>query len=232
MEDQSLVRSAKTVEEAIELATLELGVGRDEIEIDVINHGRSGILGIGAEDARIRVRRITGGDGSAATALSTVGRFLDWMDVDAAATIRSSGNGEEMPVIDIQGNDAGLLIGHRGETLRAFQFLVNLTLGRGEGLSTGVVLDVEQYRERRTRQLAALAKRMAQRAITNGRPVTLDPMSPADRRVIHFTLSDYQGVETQSEGEGADRRVVITATGEAPRPSRGGRGDSRRRSRS
>ena len=154
------------------------------------------------------------------------------MDVDASATIRSSGDGEEMPVIDIQGSDAGLLIGHRGETLRAFQFLVNLALGRGEGRSTGVALDVEQYRERRTSQLAALAKRMAQRAITSGRAVALDPMSPADRRVIHFTLANYQGVGTQSEGEGADRRVVISVTGEAPRPSRGGRGDGRRRSHS
>ena len=232
MEDQSLVRSAKTVEEAIELATLELGVGRDELEIDVISHGRSGILGIGAEDAKVRVRPFTGGDGSAAVALGIVGRFLDWMDVDASATIRSSGDGEEMPVIDIQGSDAGLLIGHRGETLRSFQFLVNLALGRGEGRSTGVALDVEQYRERRTSQLAALAKRMAQRAITGGRAVELDPMSPADRRVIHFTLASYQGVETQSEGEGADRRVVISATGEAPPPSRGGRGDGRRRSHS
>ncbi len=211
---------------------LELGVGRDEIEIDVISQGRGGILGIGAEDARVRVRPITGGDGSAAAALGIVERFLDWMDVDAAANIRSSGGGEEMPVIDIQGNDAGLLIGHRGETLRAFQFLVNITLGRSEGRSTGIVLDVEQYRERRTRQLAALARRMAQRAISNGRPVALDPMSPADRRVIHSTLADYQGVETQSEGEGPDRRVVITATGAAPRSSRGGRGDGGRRSRS
>lgn len=232
MEDQSLVRSAKTVEEAIELATLELGVGRDEIEIDVISQGRSGILGIGAEDARVRVRRITDGDGSAAVALGIVERFLDWMDVDAVATIRSSGGGEEMPIIDIQGSDAGLLIGHRGETLRAFQFLVNLSLGRGEGRPTGIVLDVEQYRERRSRQLATLARRMAQRAISSGRSVELDPMSPADRRVIHFALADYQGVETQSEGEGADRRVVIITTGEAPRPSRGGRGDGRRRSRS
>lgn len=232
MEDQSLVRTAKTVEEAIELATLELGVGRDEIEIDVISQGRSGILGIGAEDARVRVRPITGGDGSAAVALGVVGRFLDWMDVDASATIRSSGGDDEMPVIDIQGNDAGLLIGHRGETLRAFQFLVNLALGRAEGRSTGVVLDVEQYRERRTRQLAALAKRMAQRAVSSGRSIELDPMSPADRRVIHFTLSTFQGVETQSEGEGADRRVVIISTGDAPRASRGGRGDGRRRSQS
>lgn len=232
MEDQSLVRSAKTVEEAIELATLELGVGRDELEIDVISQGRSGILGIGSEDARVRVRRITGGDGSAAVALGIVGRFLDWMDVDASATIRSSGSDEEMPIIDIQGSDAGLLIGHRGETLRSFQFLVNLALGRGEGLSTGVVLDVEQYRERRMRQLSALAKRMAQRAISNGRSVALDPMSPADRRVIHSTLSSFQGVETQSEGEGPDRHVIISATGEAPRSSRGGRGDGRRRSHS
>jgi len=161
-----------------------------------------------------------------------VERFLDWMDVDAVATIRSSGGGEEMPIIDIQGSDAGLLIGHRGETLRAFQFLVNLSLGRGEGRSTGIVLDVEQYRERRSRQLATLARRMAQRAISSGRSVELDPMSPADRRVIHFALADYQGVETQSEGEGADRRVVIITTGEAPRPSRGGRGDGRRRFRS
>ena len=154
------------------------------------------------------------------------------MDVDASATIRSSGGDDEMPVIDIQGNDAGLLIGHRGETLRAFQFLVNLALGRAEGRSTGVVLDVEQYRERRTRQLAALAKRMAQRAVSSGRSIELDPMSPADRRVIHFTLSTFQGVETQSEGEGADRRVVIISTGDAPRASRGGRGDGRRRSQS
>ena len=232
MEDQSLVRSAKTVEEAIELATLELGVGRDELEIDVISQGRSGILGIGAEDAKVRVRPITGGDGSAAVALGIVERFLDWMDVDAAATIRSSGGDEEMPVIDIQGSDAGLLIGHRGETLRALQFLVNVALGRGEGRSTGVALDVEQYRERRTRQLAALAKRMAQRSISSGRSVALDPMSPADRRVIHFTLATYQGVETQSEGEGSDRRVVISTTGEAPPSSRGGRGDGRRRSQS
>ena len=94
------------------------------------------------------------------------------------------------------------------------------------------MLDVEQYRERRTRQLASLAKRMAQRAVSSGRPVELDPMSPADRRVIHFTLADYQGVATQSEGEGADRRVVIAPTGDAPRSSRGGRGDGYRRSRS
>ena len=131
MEDQSLVRSAKTVEEAIELATLELGVGRDEIEIDVISQGRSGILGIGSEDARVRVRRITDGDGSAAVALGIVERFLDWMDVEAVATIRSSGWRRR----DAHHRHPGAMtlacsLATGSETLRAFQFLVNLSLGQ------------------------------------------------------------------------------------------------------
>lgn len=223
MEEESLVRSAKTVEEAIELATLELGVGRDEIEIDVISQGRSGILGIGAEEAKVRVRRISGESADVAIALSVVERFLDWLNVDADPTIRSAGGEEagDLPVIDIHGEDAGLLIGHRGETLRALQFLVNLSLGRGEGLSTAVALDVEGYRERRARQLSALANRAASRVVSSGGAFALDPMSPADRRIIHATLADYDGVETQSEGEGPDRRVVISATGPAREPRRG-----------
>lgn len=205
---------------------MELGVGRDEIEVDVISAGRSGILGIGAEDAKVRVRRLSGG-ATASVALSIVERFLDWLNVDADPTIRSGGgeDGDDLPVIDIHGEDAGLLIGHRGETLRAFQFLVNISLGRGEGHATGVALDVEGYRDRRARQLAALANRTAHRVASSGGAIALDPMPPADRRVIHSALSDYDGVETQSEGEGPDRRVVVSATGDAraPRRGRGGR---------
>ena len=231
MEDQSLVRTAKTVEEAIELATLELGVGPDEIEVDVLSTGRAGILGIGAEPARVRVRLLADDDGSARAALGVVSRILEELNVDAVPTIRSSGSDDDqLAVIDIQGDDAGLLIGRRGETLRALQFITNVILNQGETRTGGVIVDVEQYRERRQRQLRDLAERMAQRAINNGADVTLDPMTAADRRIIHMSLADYKGVRTESSGEGSQRCVTISPTGEV-RSSSGGGDRSRRRGR-
>ena len=237
MEDQSLVRSAKTVEEAIELATLELGVGRDEIAVDVISEGRPGIFGIGAEPAKVRVRLLTDNDGDSgddsddsttSAALNIVYDFLDLLDVDADATVRKEGSElDDQPVIDIQGEDAGLLIGNRGETLRSLQFLVNMVLSRTEGRSAGVTLDVAQYRERRMHQLGALAERMAKRAVANGDSVALDAMSPADRRIIHFSLANFAGVRTESSGEGNDRHVVIYSTGDGSSAS----GNSGRRGR-
>lgn len=224
MQDQSLVRSAKTVEEAIELATLELGVGRDEIEVDVLSPGRVGILGIGAEPAKVRVRLLSGDGESARDALAVVNRLLDEIDADVSATIRSAE--PEMPVvIDVQGEDAGLLIGRRGETLRALQFIANAILSQSENGSPGVVIDVEQYRERRERQLRDIAQRMAQRAVSSGASVDLEPMNPADRRIVHMALADNRGVRTESYGEGADRAVSIIPTGE------GGSGGGRRRRR-
>ena len=220
MEDQSLVRTAKTVEEAIELATLELGVGRDEIAVDVISEGRPGIFGIGAEPAKVKVRLLTDNDGDSddsttGAALNIVYDFLDLLDVDADATVRKEESElDDQPVIDIQGEDAGLLIGNRGETLRSLQFLVNMVLSRTEGRSAGVTLDVAQYRERRMHQLSALAERMAKRAVANGDSVALDAMSPADRRIIHFSLANFAGVRTESSGEGNDRHVVIYSTGD------------------
>ena len=156
----------------------------------------------------------------AGRALAVVNRMLKAMGVEARATIRSSGSGEGDPtVIDIQGEDAGLIIGRRGETLRALQFLVNIILSRQEEGSGTVVVDVEQYRERRQRQVSTLASRMAERAVVGGQPVTLDPMTPSDRRIVHVTLADNQAVVTESSGEGSQRRVTISPTGERP-PSR------------
>jgi spoIIIJ-associated protein len=232
MEKQSLERTGKTVDEAIDQALQELGVGRDEVEVDVVSQGRTGILGIGSESARVRVSLITtGSPADSGAALGVVSHLLDTMGVDATPSIRSSGTGPDDPtVIDIQGEDAGLIIGSRGETLRALQYVVNIVLGRRDDHSGPIVVDVEQYRDRRQQQVAGLASRMAERAISSGRPVTLEPMSPADRRLVHVALSDDNGVTTESSGDGNDRRVTITPTGErAARPSSGG-GDRRRRS--
>ena len=225
-ENQSIIRTAKTVDEAIELALLELGVGRDEVEVDIVSGGRGGILGIGAEDAKVRVTPLGGAGTGAGAGLGVVSRILAFLDVDARATIRSPGTGrDDPPIIDIQGEDAGLIIGRRGDTLRALQFVTNMVVGRQQEEPVPVIVDVEQYRERRFAHLRQIANRMAERAIASGQAVTLDPMPPADRRMIHVTLADNRGVATESSGEGSERRVTIKPTGEvAPRPQTGTRG--------
>ena len=229
-DNQSIVRTAKTVDEAIELALLELGVGRDEVEVDVVSKGRAGILGIGAEDAKVRVTPLGSAGAGASAGLGVVRRILEFLEVDAQPTIRSSGSGpDDLPVIEVQGEDAGLIIGRRGDTLRALQFVTNVVLSRQQEEPAPVIVDVEQYRERRFAHLRQLANRMAERAIASGRAVTLEPMPPADRRMIHVTLADNKGVTTESSGEGSERRVTIDPTGEvAPPPQGGTRGGERR----
>ena len=233
MDNSSLELTAKTVEEAIELALLELGVDRDEVEVDVVSQGRSGILGLGSEPAKVRVSLIgeggsqTGEDGShVKAALDVVNNILDAIGVEATPTIRSQGGGDDPAVIDIEGEDAGLIIGRRGETLRAFQFVVNMIVGRQFEDAGSVVVDVEQYRERRQRQVRSMAQRAAEQASSSGQSVTMDPMNAAGRRVVHMTLADDRSVMTESSGEGQDRRVTVSPTGERPasRPSSGSRG--------
>ena len=158
--------------------------------------------------------RITGDEGKAGAGLKIVGHILKEMEVEARPTIRSSGTGPDDPaIIDVQGEDAGLLIGRRGETLQALQFVVNLLLNRQENQRTHVIVDVEQYRERRSRNISTMAKRMAERVIASGRPVTLEPMSASDRRTVHMALADHNQVTTESSGEGRDRKVTISLVG-------------------
>lgn len=205
----SLELSAKTVEEAIELALKELDAERDEVEVSVISRGRAGILGIGAELARVRVVRLAAAQSPASTAMQVLGQLLSLMHVEAVPTIRSGGDGDNPPVIDVQGGDAGLLIGRRGETLRALQFLVNLLLSRQLSEGGRVIIDVEQYRERRDSAIQQLALRVAERVVATGRPATLEPMPAAERRMVHLALADHPHVLTQSVGEGEERKVSI-----------------------
>ena len=230
MENSSVELTAKTVDEAIELALLELGVDRDEVEVDVVSQGRTGILGLGSEPAKVRVSLIGESGSHARAALDVVNDIIEAIGVEASPSIRSSGGGGEPAVIDIQGEDAGLIIGRRGETLRAFQFVVNMIVGRQFEDAGSVVVDVEQYRERRQRQVRSMAQRAAERAASSGQAVTMDPMSAADRRVVHMTLADDRSVMTESAGEGQDRAVTVSPTGERPasRPSSGGSRGGRR----
>ena len=140
-----------------------------------------------------------------------VNKLLAKAGVKTLTTIRSAHDADVGgPIIDITGEDSGLLIGRRGETLRALQFLVNLVVRQNSSEETGrVVLDIERYRERRQNSLHDLALKVAETVANTGRSVSLEPMPPADRRVIHVTLADHPKVSTESTGLGESRKVNI-----------------------
>jgi spoIIIJ-associated protein len=137
--------------------------------------------------------------------------FLGAMGVVAETYIREDDDDGSM-TFEIEGQDAGLLIGRRGETLQALQFLIRMVTNRQLGRKAYVVIDIEDYRERRTQMLRRLARRTAGRVASSGRDDSLDPMSPAERRIVHMALAGHPEVRTESEGEGNQRRVVIFPT--------------------
>ena len=141
--------SGKTVEEAIEVALKELDADRAEVEIEILSRGKPGFLGIGAEPASVRVRQLPASEGTATLAMSVVNKILLGTGVQTLTTLRSGYDPQSGgPVIDISGDDSGLLIGRRGETLRALQFLVNLLVNKNlPDQPVRVVLDIERYRE-------------------------------------------------------------------------------------
>lgn len=231
---EPLEMSARTVEEAIELALKELDVDRDEAEVEILNRGKSGFLGIGAEMARVKVTRLSaiaataaadgeaaadeseaadgdGGEPSAAVlAIAAVGRILETAGVNVTRTLRSAHDPDTGgPVIDLAGEDSGLLIGRRGQTLQALQFLVTLIVRKELGSDVRVGLDVENYRQRRESSLRDMADKVASRVAQTNRSITLEPMPPADRRIIHTTLAEHPEVRTESAGEGENRKVTI-----------------------
>ncbi len=224
---ESLEVSAKTVDEAVNHALRQLGASRAEVEIEVLTEGRGGIFGIGAEDARVRVTRMAPVEAALSdvpldynepeavgVAREIVERLLDAMQLDAdvmlvPAPAYGVPPGVEPVAFDILGDDLGLLIGRRGQTLASLQYLVNLMANRRLPDNTFVVLDVEGYRRRRFDALQVLAQRMADRVRQTGQSVTLEPMPPAERRIVHVTLQEYPDVTTQSVGEGENRKVTI-----------------------
>lgn len=217
---EPLEMSARTVEEAIELALKELDVDHDEAEVEVLSRGKAGFLGIGAELARVRVSRLGGGSAggnadageqsAASVATAAVGRILEAAGVNVTRTLRSAHDPETGgPVIDLAGEDSGLLIGRRGQTLQALQFLVTLIVRKKLGEDVRVVLDVENYRQRRENSLRDMAAKVATRVAQTNRSITLEPMPPADRRIIHTSLAEHPGVRTESAGEGENRKVTI-----------------------
>ena len=207
---KSIEMTAKTVEEAIEIALKELDVDRVEVEIDVISRGKAGILGIGSELASVRVTKVDGTSDVLDSANEVIKNLLSHMDVDVVVNLKEADNEETGgPIFEIEGDDSGLLIGRKGETLRSLQFLTRFIVGRQTGERANISLDVEGYDERRKQSLANLANRVAQRVVKTGRSIELEPMSARERRLVHVALAENAEVYTESSGEGRDRRVVV-----------------------
>ena len=217
---ESLEITARTVNEAIAKALAQLGKTRDEVDVSVLSEGSRGILGIGGEDARILVSprempsaRPTPGD-VGKVASEVVQSLLDGMGLDAEVEVRpvspdAAQNGF-VACVNVVGEDLGILIGRRGETLSALQFVTNLILGKRLRRWAKVQVDVENYRVRREQTLRGLAQRVAARVQETGLPFTLEAMPANERRIVHLALANHPAVATASYGEGDQRRVVIS----------------------
>lgn len=195
----------RTIEEAAQLAAEDLNLTLDEVEIEVLEEPTKGFLGIGAKSAKVRV---VAKKTSEKIALEFVKEVTEKMGLVLNITSRQSDN---IIFIDIEGKDSGTIIGKRGQTLDSMQYLVNLVVNKNTDKYMKVVVNAENYREKRESTLEQLAIRLAGKVYKTKRSVRLEPMNPYERKVIHTTLQDDVRVNTKSEGEEPYRRVVIEA---------------------
>lgn len=242
MENHFIKISGPDAETAIERGLARLGLARDQTEIEILEQGSRGILGIGARDAVVRLTRIeaplaavTPGheeapgssteaeqdagqaytiseDEVAETSRQTVAELLDQMGIDCQVVIRTEEAADDEPApitVDVVGENLDVLIGRHGEVLNALQYISRLIVSREVEHWVNMVVDVDNYKQRRAKSLKQLAKRIAERVARTQQPVALEPMPPNERRVIHIELHDHPTVTTQSVGRGDSRKVTI-----------------------
>lgn len=196
-------KTGKTVEEAIDKALSELQVSMDEAEVEILEMGSKGIFGLGGKEAKVKV---TVGEKAEKIAMDFLQGIFDYLKVAPAVNIEKK---EESLWITLSGSNLGVIIGRRGETLDALQYLTNLVVNRKMAEKQRIILDVEGYRQTREETLKDLAVKMAAKAMKMNGPLRLEPMNPHERRIIHMTLQQDDKIETYSEGEEPFRRVVI-----------------------
>lgn len=197
--------AGKTVEDAITEATIQLGTSSDKIEYEVVEEGSNGIFGMFAKNAVVRVRIK---EDLSETIKNYVAEILENMDIYATPVVEINEE-EDLITIDIQGDDTGDLIGKRGQTLDALQYLISIVANKEQGNHYRVKLDTKNYRERRQKTLENLAKNVATKVKKTKKKVVLEPMNPYERRIIHSYLQNDKYVTTKSEGEEPNRRVVV-----------------------
>ncbi len=228
------------MEEATKIALEDLNANLEEVKIEVVSPGKSGILGLGGEPAIINVSYDDKSKPKKATkskpkakdskkseknitreldeideeteklAIDIVNYLLSSLKVDVKTFFRDKDDFDTKSLyFEIEGDDSGLIIGRKGETLRSFEFLISFIIKRQLDKRVRVILDVEGYQERRRSNLVSIAESNAKKVIKYGKPIKMDPMSPFDRRIIHLALEKDKKVITESQGSGSRRQVVI-----------------------
>ena len=206
---RSVVKISKTVDEAVNIALEELGANKEDVHVEVLEEPSKGLFGLlGTRDATVKV---TVTNDPVEKAENFLNQLLVFMKVEGRAYVEKKDNCLFVEIIDISSSDMGIVIGKRGNTLDAIQYLLSLVINKNKDDYTKVIVDVKGYRDRREKTLIRLANRMADKAKHNNRPVKLEPMNPYERRIIHSALQNVEGITTYSEGEEPYRRVVIQA---------------------
>ena len=206
---KELIVTAKTVEEARRQAAAQLEVAEEDLLVTVLEEGKKGFLGIGASEAKISVSYVVKGEDAA---MDFLRKLISNMGLEGLVIGKKEGNNDDV-VITVDGENAGLLIGHHGETLDSLQYLANLAANKkvnGEKREyVKITLDIESYRAKREAALRTLARRMASKVVKYKKSVMLEPMNPYERRIIHSEVQGIAGVSTNSIGSENNRRVVM-----------------------
>ena len=198
-------KSAKSVQEAIDAALIELNANRENVEVEILDEGAKGIFGlIGSKQARVRVTlKETGGEKAKKFLLDLFSK----MKVNADVSVEEK---DDSILIKIEGEDIGIVIGRRGETLDSLQYLTSLVVNKSKENYKRVVIDIENYRQKREETLVKLANKLADRVMKYKKNITLEPMNPYERRVLHSSLQNHKYVQTYSVGDEPNRKVIIT----------------------
>ena len=200
--------TGRTVEEAIEVALKELGLSRDEVEIEIIEREKPDVIG---SEARVRViPKVPKTVGQIAKEI--VEKLLFLMKIPATVEVEE-GEMENVASINIEGENLGLLVGNRGRTLQTLHYMINLMVSRRLKRGVRINVDVTRYKKRREEELKRLALKAAELVKQTRRSITLEPMPPSKRRIIHLTLRGDPQIITRSEGEGEERRITISYRG-------------------
>lgn len=201
----------RTADDATKKALAELGI-RDasRVSVEVIDQGKSGIFGFGvSRPAKVRLYYNESGEDVGDRVREILETLLDKMNIEG--TVKDIKEGETKVYVELDSKtSSGLIIGKKGKTLEALQFMVNLMINNTTGSEKKIILDIEAYRDKREKALKKMSRDMAIKVVKSGRPLTLEPMNPFERRLIHLTLQNDKRVVTKSEGQGIYRKIRIS----------------------